>query len=307
MIDSDDFDVDGKEEPVEESCHVNESLLYNKLPHDLPFDVNVRWEMLEQKESRFYLGSNIVKLAKKYNASPDDVKIAHFLRGRVIELLELDYAIRNCMKNNYSDSEVIDALLKDYESKTFTLQRCLNKMKFVNEMSDEDFDKTQLAVEMFEVSGEKYNNFFKNTDNTQEETLSEPQAEDDDNEMNRVEQNDADYYHNEESYDDELPDTAGEFDDDFNNMDDMYESINTKRINEEGTKLNVFGKHPGYRKKPMSLPQTGSDKVGELKDWNDDSVYSEQPFGEKIGSSAPFDKIIEESINAVLAQYKKKL
>ena len=180
-------------------------------------------------------------------------------------------------------------------------------MKFVNEMSDEDFDKTQLAVEMFEVSGEKYNNFFKNADNTQEETLPEPQAEDDDNEMNRVEQNDADYYHNEESYDDELPDTAGEFDDDFNDMDDMYESTNAKPINEEGTKLNVFGKHPGYRKKPMSLPQTGSDKVGELKDWNDDSVYSEQPFGEKIGSSAPFDKIIEESINAVLAQYKKKL
>lgn len=83
----------------------------------------------------------------------------------------------------------------------------------------------------------------------------------------------------------------------------MYESMKSHSLNEEGTKLNVFGKHPGYRKKPMTLPQTGSDNEGNVRDWNDNSVYSEQPFGEKIGTSAPFDKIVNEIVESI----KKKL
>lgn len=85
----------------------------------------------------------------------------------------------------------------------------------------------------------------------------------------------------------------------------MYESRNIKgkKLNEEGTRLNVFGKHPGYRKKPMSLPQTGSDEG----DWNDESVYSEQPFGQAIGDSAPFKKVVNASVDAVMESLKKKL
>ena len=74
-------------------------------------------------------------------------------------------------------------------------------------------------------------------------------------------------------------------------------------INEEGTKLNVFGKHPGYRKKPMTLPATGSDEG----DWNDESVYSEQPFGQEIGSSAPFETVLKQTVDAIVESYKKKL
>ena len=86
----------------------------------------------------------------------------------------------------------------------------------------------------------------------------------------------------------------------------MFESKKSRRLNEEGTKLNVFGKHPGYRKKPMTLPQTGNDKEGNYEDWNDNSVYSEEPFGNKIGSSAPYDKLISDSVKAVLESLKKK-
>lgn len=83
------------------------------------------------------------------------------------------------------------------------------------------------------------------------------------------------------------------------------ESQNRKgqSINEEGTKLNVFGKHPGYRKKPMTLPATGSDEG----DWNDESVYSEQPFGQEIGSSAPFETVLKQTVDAIVESYKKKL
>jgi hypothetical protein len=86
----------------------------------------------------------------------------------------------------------------------------------------------------------------------------------------------------------------------------MFESKKSRRLNEEGTKLNVFGKHPGYRKKPMTLPQTGNDKEGNYEDWNDNSVYSEEPFGNKIGSSAPYDKLISDSVKAVMESLKKK-
>ena len=86
----------------------------------------------------------------------------------------------------------------------------------------------------------------------------------------------------------------------------VSESVNRK-LNEEGTKLNVFGKHPGYRKKVMSLPQTGSDKEGNVRDWNDDSVYSEEPFGNKIGKSNPYEDVIEKSVNAIMESLKKKL
>ena len=87
----------------------------------------------------------------------------------------------------------------------------------------------------------------------------------------------------------------------------IVNSIVESILNEEGTKLNVFGKHPGYRKKVMSLPQTGSDNVGSSRDWNDESVYSEQPFGEKIGSSAPFDDVVSSTVNSIVESLKKKI
>ena len=74
-------------------------------------------------------------------------------------------------------------------------------------------------------------------------------------------------------------------------------------------KLNDFGKHPGYRKKPMTLPATGSDNENGMKDWNDESVRSEQPFGSKIGDSAPYDEVIKKITDSVVEAIigKKKI
>lgn len=93
-------------------------------------------------------------------------------------------------------------------------------------------------------------------------------------------------------------------------IENLVKTIKGKNtINEEGTKLNDFGKHPGYRKKPMSLPTTGSDNENGMKDWNDESVYSEQPFGSKIGDSAPFDKVVKAVTDSVMEAItgKKKI
>ena len=93
-------------------------------------------------------------------------------------------------------------------------------------------------------------------------------------------------------------------------VENLVKTIKKKNsLNEEGTKLNDFGKHPGYRKKPMTLPTTGSDNENGMKDWNDESVYSEQPFGSKIGDSAPFDKIVKAVTDSVMEAItgKKKI
>lgn len=83
-----------------------------------------------------------------------------------------------------------------------------------------------------------------------------------------------------------------------------------KTVKEEATVLHDFGKHPGYRKKPMTLPSNNDSEKDGYKDWNDDSVKKDEPFGQKIGSSSPFDEKVKIITDAVMAQikemYKKK-
>ena len=46
------------------------------------------------------------------------------------------------------------------------------------------------------------------------------------------------------------------------------------------------------------------------REWDDESVQGEEPYGEKIGSSAPFDEIVDamtESIYRALYSSKKKV
>ena len=75
-------------------------------------------------------------------------------------------------------------------------------------------------------------------------------------------------------------------------------------VAEEITKLDAWGKHPRYRKQPMSTPANKEVLAGTAeKDWNDDSAKGEQPYGQKIGSSDPFEKVV----NLVLDGIKSKL
>lgn len=71
--------------------------------------------------------------------------------------------------------------------------------------------------------------------------------------------------------------------------------------------LDVFGKHPAYRKEPFTTPaNTEIDKWG--RDWNDDSAKSEKPFGSQIGHGGdPFsEKVVDMLTDAVLDKLHKK-
>ncbi len=84
-----------------------------------------------------------------------------------------------------------------------------------------------------------------------------------------------------------------------------------KKVNEEETRLDDFGKHPAYQKEPVDVPTSKHQEMQDYYDMNDDSVESEQPFGEKIGKGDPFDidpnkiaNAIAESLTRLLGQKK---
>ena len=120
---------------------------------------------------------------------------------------------------------------------------------------------------------------------------------------------------------DEFGDEGDEFDDEEQNelneakLNRIVDSVIKKVMNEGRSKrnrsrmnedeLHVFGKHPGYRKKPMELPTTGSDKNQWGRDWNDDSVHNEEPFGKQIGNGDPFTQLVNAVTKDVMYQLKK--
>lgn len=87
----------------------------------------------------------------------------------------------------------------------------------------------------------------------------------------------------------------------------LQEAID-KIVKEEVTKLDVWGKHPRYRKEPMSTPANKDVKAGTAdKDWCDASVKGNQAYGQKIGSSAPFEKEVDALTEKVFEAVKKTL
>ena len=73
-----------------------------------------------------------------------------------------------------------------------------------------------------------------------------------------------------------------------------------KIVAEEVKKLNAWGKHPRFQKPAFKTPENKEVAPNDVKDWNDDSAKGEAPYGQKIGSSAPFDKQVDMLTDAVM-------
>ena len=71
--------------------------------------------------------------------------------------------------------------------------------------------------------------------------------------------------------------------------------------------MDYFGKHPAYQKEPMDTPSSQHQEKQDYYDMNDDSVKSEQPFGQEIGDGAPFEIDPEEITNAIAESIKRVL
>jgi HIV Tat-specific factor 1 len=177
----------------------------------------------------------------------------------------------------------------------------------IEDSEEEEMDELSMLRGEVEELRELVKQLMGNEDFEDEEPEYELEVDDDDD---FDEESDEEFDLDDEDDFDEEDDKDYESEDDFEDMQESRKIVNSiveSVLKEECTKLNVFGKHPGYRKKVMSLPQTGSDNDESTRDWNDDSVYSEQPFGEKIGSSAPFEKAINSAVDSIVESLKKKI
>ena len=77
-------------------------------------------------------------------------------------------------------------------------------------------------------------------------------------------------------------------------------------VAEEVQKLDAWGKHPRYRKQPMSTPANKEVLAGTAeKDWNDDSTKGEQPYGQKIGKGDPFEKVVNLVLDGIKSRLKE--
>lgn len=106
--------------------------------------------------------------------------------------------------------------------------------------------------------------------------------------------------------DEDLYDEEGDEEEDDEEEDEedaqVFESRsyrNMRKLHEDENKMNYFSKHPAWRKKVMTLPQTDAPVNDGYYDINDDSVESEQPYASQLGDTAPFNQKIQDIENAI--------
>jgi hypothetical protein len=297
---------DGEMEDDFDNNYIQESANFS-------FPVNVRTDELSDKRGRYGIASILKDMLAQRGGNSNDEKIIGIIRGKLMQILTCDYELRACIKNNHLDDDDWSEIITTMESNTGQITRLLNNISF---LTPEDRVLLDRRAEKLNSYVAKYSKYYDENINPDAQYTPVEDEEDDYPEEPDVNVDDI-------GFEDDIKPTETEMDadawagakdfeepsdfEDLNDMDDMFDSVKPRKINENGTKLNVFGKHPGYRKKVMTLPQTGSDKEGNTRDWNDDSVYSEEPFGNKIGTSSPYEDIVEKSVNAIMESLKKKL
>ena len=248
-------------------------------------------------------------LSEYCGSANEDSTIIAKIKNLMRELIVAEVHLRTYKEFNYTDDDMWSNFIAIIEEKISMMNRAISKLSF-----NRDLKTKQQLIQDYKNGELKINpNTDRSITSLEEKHLKDLIDYYDENINPDVKPVNNDFEDEDIEIDDIDIDNIGfEDDEDYEinpedfDPTDMFESKKSRKLNEEGTKLNVFGKHPGYRKKPMTLPQTGNDKEGNYEDWNDNSVYSEDPFGNKIGSSAPYDKLINDSVKAVMESLKKK-
>lgn len=91
-------------------------------------------------------------------------------------------------------------------------------------------------------------------------------------------------------------------------MEDMSnegKTVKGKRVNED--RLDVFGKHPAYRKRVMTLPTHRHEEFPKYYDMNDESAKLDEPYGQQIGDGAPFEIDVDKITNSIAESIKRAL
>jgi hypothetical protein len=299
-VDSDDFDE------IEESRKYVKKLVESAV--QLPFPIKkLRTSDLKDSRVRYGIGVRLEEIMKEKGGNDNDKKLLGIINGKLYEILQCEAEIKACIANGYTDDDAWMEIIATMESNLNIMNKAIHKLSFLNADNSLPIDR---MLDKFNYFINKYSEYYDENINPDSQSYQDSESEDDVDDADDIDVDNIGFEDDDKMSDDEMDDAAwdnasDEFDP--NEMDDMFDSVTPRKLNEEETKLNVFGKHPGYRKKPMTLPNTGTDYTSSGEDWNDESVYSEQPFGEKIGSSSPYEKIVNKTVESILESLKKKI
>lgn len=78
----------------------------------------------------------------------------------------------------------------------------------------------------------------------------------------------------------------------------------SRTTNEGKVDLGV-GKHPAYQKPPMTTPANKEVAINGAHEPDDDSVKNDKPFGQEIGDTAPYTKLIDNITDSIMEQLMK--
>lgn len=293
---------------LEESCKFLKEDINPEMENIIKQRIVRRLSDVNDVRGAYGIPARLKYISEYCGSENEDSTIIVKIKNAMRDLIVAEVHLRAYKEFNYTDDDMWSNFITTIEEKISMMNRAISKLSFNRDLETkqqlfqeykngelEINPRTDSSMSSLERKLENLITYYDENINPDAKTVNDD-YEDEDIEIDDIDidnigfEDDEDYEINPEDYD----------------PTDMFESKKSKRLNEEGTKLNVFGKHPGYRKKPMILPQTGNDKEGNYEDWNDNSVYSEEPFGNKIGSSAPYDKLISDSVKAVIESLKKK-
>lgn len=194
--------------------------------------------------------------------------------------------------NNDEDSDDVDV---DDDTETIDIESDTDEdddVDYEEKLDELQADIDELRAKIADMEGADVEDDFDEED---EEFDSDDTVEDEDEADDVDDEEDEEFDEDEDEFDD-FDEEDEEFDD-LSESKKQYlktiaESVARKILDENVTVLHDFGKHPGYRKKPMTTHP---------------SETNDEPFGTKIGDTKPFEKAVSVITDQIVDTIKKKI
>ena len=238
------------------------------------------------------------------NEVGDDAPFTEKANNELQEDDELDGELIDDAEPLDADSEgeeFVDDMDSDFDDEEFNDEDLEDEELDSEDLEGEEFDETESRLSAIEDM------ITKIAEKLGVDAFEDDSLYDDDKEVDAEDEFDSEEIDAEDEFDSE-----DEFDgeDDFEAEDEdeyeVFESVAYRKLMKEEN-MDYFGKHPAYRKEPMDVPSSQHQEKQDYYDMNDDSVKSEQPFGQEIGDGAPFKIDPEEITNAIAESIKRVL
>lgn len=227
------------------------------------------------------------------NEVGDDAPFTEKANNELQEDDELDGELIDDAEPLDADSEgeeFVDDMDSDFDDEEFNDEDLDDEELDSEDLEGEEFDETESRLSAIEDM------ITKIAEKLGVDAFDDDSLYDDDKEIDAE-----DEFDSEDEFDDE-DDFEAEDEDEY----EVFESVAYRKLMKEEN-MDYFGKHPAYRKEPMDVPSSQHQEKQDYYDMNDDSVKSEQPFGQEIGDGAPFEVDPEEITNAIAESIKRVL